>query len=397
MKKKLLFVMSSMKSGGGERSLLTLLSLLDYDRFDVDLFLFDRSGLFFDMLPESVHVLPHSQDYRDFTLPFSASIKALAKRGRFSLLFNRLRYTKTLRTYAGSSLEADAKAWRYFRPVFETTAYDAAVGYLEGNPNYFVADCVNAKTKIAWIHSDYAKLPADAASDLAFFERVDRIVAVSPECAASLKKAFPTQAEKIRTIENITSPSVIRRMAQTGDAPELTDDVPCLLTIGRMAPPKGYDLALAAAEKLKRDGVAFKWFCIGKGELKEQIEQGIAEKGLQDCFILLGERSNPYPYIAHCDIYVQPSRYEGKSIALDETKCFAKPIVATKFSTVYDQLTDGKTALLAEMDGADIAEKIKTLLQNGSLRNTLTENLKKEEVGNEAELEKFYALTEGNP
>jgi len=394
MKQKLLFVMSSMKSGGGERSLLTLLTLLDYDRYDVDLFLFDRSGLFFDMIPKQVHILPHSREYSYFTQPFPASVKLLAKHGNFSLLRNRLRYTKILRRYAANSLEADAKAWQYFKPVFDKKSYDIAIGYLEGNPDYFVADCVNATKKIAWIHSDYSKLPADAESDLAFFEKVDNIVAVSPECTASLKKAFPSQANKIVTLENITSPTVIRTMAQAGDAPELDEAVPCLLTIGRMAPPKGYDLALDAAEKLKKDGVRFKWFAIGQGELKAQIEQSIAEKNLQDCFILLGERANPYPYFAKCDIYVQPSHYEGKSIALDETKCFAKPIVATKFSTVFDQLTDGKTALLAEMSGDSIAEKIEALIQDEALRKTLTENLQNEEIGNEAELKKFYALTE---
>ena len=396
MKKKLLFVMSSMDSGGGERSLLTLLTLLDYDRYDVDLFLFDRSGLFFEMLPAQVNLLPHSRDYADFTLPFAASVRALAKRGRFSLLFDRIRYANNLRRFAARSLQADAKAWRFLKRSLKTdwSVYDAAIGYLEGNPNYFVAESVNAKQKIAWIHSDYAKLPADPASDLSFFEKVDRLVAVSPECAASLQAAFPTQAEKVTVIENITSPTVVRAMAAAGAAPEFDADVPCLLTVGRMAPPKGYDLALDAAEKLKADGAAFRWFCIGTGGLRRQIEQTIAEKNLDDCFVLLGERANPYPYMAQCDIYVQPSRYEGKSIALDEAKSFAKPIVATRFSTVFDQLTDGETALLAEMDGADIAEKIERLLAEEPLKTKLTETLKRETVGNEEELDKFYALIE---
>ncbi len=396
MKKKLLFVMSSLDSGGGERSLLTLLTLLDHERYDVDLFLFDRSGLFFDMLPERVNLLPHSRDYTDFTLPFAASIKALAKRGRFSLLLDRIRYTRALRRYADRSLMADAKAWRFLRPALpkNDADYDAVIGYLEGNPDYYAAECVNAKKRIVWIHSDYGKLPADAASDLAFFEKADRLVAVSPECAASLRAAFPTLADKVTVIENVTSPAVIRALAAAGAAPEFTPDRPCLLTVGRMAPPKGYELALDAAAKLKADGVRFCWFAIGRGELKEQIEQAIAEKQLGDCFLLLGERANPYPYLAACDVYVQPSRYEGKSIALDEAKCFAKPIVATKFSTVFDQLADGKTALLADMNGNAIAEQIERLLADETLKTRLTEALKNEPVGNEEELEKFYALTE---
>ena len=386
-----------MDSGGAERSLLTLLSLLDYDRFDVDLFLFKRAGLFFDRLPAEVNLLPHSRDFADFTLPFSASVKALLRRGRFGLLLDRVRYTRTLRRFGDNLLQADARAWRFLRRALpaDLPVYDAAVGYLEGNPNYFAADHVNAKIRVGYIHNDYVKLGLSAELDRPFVEKLDRFVTVSPECANVLAQQFPEAAAKIRVVENIISPAVLQKQAQQTPPEFEKTAAKKLLTIGRLNPQKGYELALDAAEKMKRDGVAFCWFCIGAGELKEKLERAIAEKNLTDCFVLLGERPNPYPYIAHCDVYVQPSRYEGKSIALDETKCFARPIVATKFSTVFDQLTDGKTALLAEMDGADIAAKIEALLADETLCKTLSENLKNEKVGNEEELQKFYALLEG--
>ncbi|MBQ2812853.1 MAG: glycosyltransferase [Clostridia bacterium] len=165
-----------------------------------------------------------------------------------------------------------------------------------------------------------------------------------------------------------------------------------LLTVGRMAPPKGYDIAVDAASILAENGVDFKWFAIGKGEHQAEIEQKIKEKNLEDKFILLGERANPYPYINGCDIYVQPSYYEGKSIAIDEAKCFAKPIVATRFTTVLDQLADGETALLAEIDAKSVAEKIMQLMAEEKLREHLSENLKKEKLGNEEEINKFYKM-----
>lgn len=396
MKKKLLFVMSAMDSGGGQRSLLTLLTLLDYDRYDVDLFLFNRSGLFLDKLPEQVNLLPHSRDYSDFTLPFAASVKALAKRGKFALLFNRVRYAKTLRQFAENPRLADTKAWRFLKSALpnDWPFYDVAIGYLEGTPNYTVAECVKADTKIGYIHNDYNKLGLSAELDRPFVEKLDYLVTVSPECGKALEQNFPEAVGKIRVIENITSPTVLKKQAKEEPEEYKGGSEKNILTIGRLHRQKGYELAVAAAEKMKKDGVNFKWFCIGTGGMKGQIEQEIAEKDLGDCFILLGERANPYPYMAHCDIYVQPSHYEGKSIALDEAKCFAKPIVATRFSTVFDQLTDGETALLAEMDGADIAEKIERLLADEPLKTKLTETLKREKVGNEEELEKFYALIE---
>lgn len=126
-----------------------------------------------------------------------------------------------------------------------------------------------------------------------------------------------------------------------------------------------------------------------------KIQAEIANRSLEDKFILLGEKSNPYPYIKGCDIYVQPSYYEGKSIAIDEAKAFAKPIVCTSFPTVYDQLKDGETAVLAEINAQSIAQKIEVLLNDEALCDTLSENLKKEKIGNEEEIDKFYNLLEG--
>lgn len=382
--------MQSMGSGGGERSLLTLLTLLDYDKYDVDLFLFNPSGLFFDMLPKQVNVLTQIEDYNLFC---GSPTKLLAS-GRLGLLASRLRYSAALRQKGLPPLELEQRAWKHLKKAFATHQfeYDAAIAYLEGNPIYLVADCVKAKTKIGYIHNDYPKLGLNPEFDRPHFSKLDYLVSVSPVCCNALSEVFPQEARKIRKIENIISPTMLKRLAK--GVVEEYKGLTCkrLLTIGRLLPQKGYDLALDAAEKLRADGVDFKWFCIGKGELKGEIEAKIKEKQLEGSFILLGERSNPYPYLAGCDIYVQASLFEGKSIAIDEAKCLAKPIVATRFTTVFDQLEDEKTALLADMNGADIAEKIKKLTADEALKNSLSDNLKSEKLGNESELEKFYEL-----
>ena len=154
-------------------------------------------------------------------------------------------------------------------------------------------------------------------------------------------------------------------------------------------------MAVAAADILNKKGLDFKWFAIGAGELEPSIRAQISKLGLEDKFILLGEKANPYPYFKSCDIYAQTSRSEGKSIAIDEAKIFEKPIVCTKFPTVFDQLTNGETALLAEINPESIAEKIEMLLNSGELREQLSENLKKQDLGNEEEIDKFYAMLEG--
>lgn len=394
MKKRLVFVMESMGSGGGERSLLTLLQLMDYEKYDVDLLLFNQSGLFMDMIPPQVNLIDFDESYKAFSAPLSQSVKSYILKAKPFSALNRILYSRAVNSKNGSSLYRDQLAWKYMKKAFKEnlTGYDAAIGYLEGKPNFFVADCVDAKIKIGYVHNDYRKLQMNEKLDKAFFKKLDYIVSVSDECCNVLKEVFPEFAERVKKVENITSPSTLVKMGEAQAEEYKNTNKKILLTVGRLSKQKGYDIAVDAAEILDKNGVDFKWFAIGKGELKEEIQAKIKEKKLEDKFILLGERANPYPYINGCDVYVQSSYFEGKSIAIDEAKCFAKPIVATKFTTVLDQLTDGKTALLAEIDAKSVAEKITALLSDEQLCRTLSENLKNEKVGNEEEIEKFYKL-----
>jgi len=390
MKKSLLFILPSLAGGGAEKSLITLLSLIDYSRYDVDLFLFRREGLFLPSVPREVNIIDGGEGYSYFDGEASVHIKKCIKSLHFSAAVNRILYSRAV-------AKGDRKAiWRCLKKALPKTGkhYDVAVGYLEGNANYYCVDCTDADVKIGYIHNDYSKLGLDENFDRPFFEKLDKLISVSPECSDVLKKTFPEMAERIFTVENISSPEALRQLAVENPAEYTGVEEKILLTVGRFSEQKGYGTAVDAARILKDNGAAFKWFAIGKGELKSTIEEKINRYGLQEDFILLGEKSNPYPYIDNCDIYVQPSNFEGKSIAIDEAKAFSKPIVATKFSTVFDQLSDGETALLAEIDAADVANKITQLINDEALCKSLSDTLARTHKGNEEELEKFYALLE---
>lgn len=390
MKKSLLFILPSLAGGGAEKSLITLLSLIDYSRCDVDLFLFRREGLFLPNVPREVNIIDGGEGYSSFDGEASVYIKRCIKTLRFSAAANRILYSRAV---GSGNRKAVWSALKKALPRIKKH-YDVAVGYLEGNANYYCVDCVDADIKIGYVHNDYSKLGLDENFDRPFFEKLDKLVSVSDECCDVLRTVFPALKEKIIKIENISSPEALKKLAVGKPAEYADAEGKILLTVGRFSPQKGYDTAVEAAKILKENGAAFKWFAIGKGELKNRIEEKISRYGLQDNFILLGEKSNPYPYIDNCDIYVQPSNFEGKSIAIDEAKAFSKPIVATRFSTVFDQLTDGETALLAEIDAADVAKKIKRLIDDEALCGKLSKMLAETHRGNEEELEKFYVLLE---
>ncbi len=391
MKKQLLFIMPDLGSGGAEKALTTLLNLFDYEAYDVDLFLFRRQGLFLPNVPPQVNVTDGGKDYELFDGSASACIKSSIKKLNFSLAANRIKYITALKSGNQTAV------WSCIKKALSGTDkhYDVAVAYLEGNSIYYCVDCVDADVKIGYIHNDYNGLGLDKNFDRPFFEKLDYLVSVSDECVNVLKENFPEYENKIRLMLNIVSPTVLKSLGNDNAEEYKNTKAKKLLTVGRFSSQKGYDMAVAAADILNRKGYDFRWFAIGKGQLEEQIKEQIKSLGLEEKFILLGEKSNPYPYINNCDVYVQPSYFEGKSIAIDEAKIFAKPIVCTSFPTVYDQLADGETALLAEINAESIAAKIEMLLNDDSLCKTLSDNLKKEKAGNEEEIDKFYQLLEG--
>ena len=120
----------------------------------------------------------------------------------------------------------------------------------------------------------------------------------------------------------------------------------------------------------------------------------IKEYGLENYFILLGEKSDPYPYFSSCDIYVQPSRHEGKSIAVDEAKCFLKPIVVTDFPSAYDQINDGTDGIICKTNASSVADAVKHLAENEDERLKLKSGLLSRPLGNEEEILKLYELIE---
>lgn len=389
MKKKILFVIPSLEAGGGEKSLVNLLHTIDFDKFQVDLVLLNKSGIFLKLVPNEVTIISLNNDYLTFTKSIFSSVIDFIKQGKITLAIFRILFTinNSLIKNLG---KAEQKGWKYLSKSIAVlpTQYDAAIGFLEKSSIYFIVDCVKANKKIGFIHNDYNKLDLDASFDAKYFENLSTIATVSEECASVLKDVFPNQSHKVEVIYNIVSTSIITKLAE--EKIEINQSEPILLSIGRLHPQKGFDFAIDAAQILKQKNVAFKWLVIGEGAERVSIEKSIEEKGLKDNFILLGLKENPYPYLKLATLYVQPSRYEGKSIAIDEAKILQKPILVTNFSTAKDQIIHNQNGLIVSMDAISIANGIQLLLDDENLKNQLISNLKNENLGTESEINKLY-------
>ncbi|GAB3711957.1 glycosyltransferase [Flavobacterium koreense] len=394
MKQQLLFVLPSLEAGGGEKSLVTLLNCINYEQYDVDLVLFAPKGIFLKQLPKNVKLLYLNDDYKTFTSGLSSAIVGFLKQGKLGLAFSRLLYTFKSNVIKNKG-KAEQYSWKYLKKSITSLPkeYDAAIGFLEKSSIYFVVDCVKAKRKIGFIHNDYVKLDLDASFDFPYFEKLNTIATVSEQCVTVLKEVFPTQKDKVELLYNIVSAKLIHQMAEE---PIIIDtSKPSLLSIGRLHPQKGFDIAVEAAALLKKQGLNFVWYIIGEGAERTALEQAITKNGLEKHVVLLGIKENPYPYIKQTTIFVQPSRYEGKSIALDEAKLLHKPIVVTNFTTAKDQINHLKNGIICEMDAISLADALTSLLQNESLQNELSLYLSKESLGSEDEIDKFYTLVNG--
>jgi glycosyltransferase involved in cell wall biosynthesis len=111
-------------------------------------------------------------------------------------------------------------------------------------------------------------------------------------------------------------------------------------------------------------GLNVKWYIIGYGGDEDKIRKQITAAGMEEHVILMGKKDNPYPYIKNCDLYVQPSRYEGKCVTVREAQMLGKPVVITRYATSASQLEEDVDGVIVPMDNEGCAQGIAALLQN---------------------------------
>lgn len=393
MKKNILFVIDSLASGGAEKSLVSLLTLFDYSRYNVDLMMFSKSGLYLPLLPKKVNIL----DVPEFLKNQSKGIKYLIKNGKVKDLYFRMRLSSNIRNpYIKNKFHGAQINWKCISSRIEVLKkkYDVAIAYSQGMPTYYVTDKVNSDKKICWVNTDYKKAPYNPVFDIRYYKKFDNIVTVSDYGRKAFIEKMPTLKSKIEVVYDIISPTLINRMSCKGDGFEDEYDGIRILTIGRLVDVKGYDMAIEAAYKLRKDGMDFRWYVIGEGNLKNKLEKMVHKFKLEENFIFLGTTHNPYTYLNQSDIYVQPSKFEGFGMAIAEARMLGKTIVATNFTTVHNQLRSEENGIIVGMSPEELYYGIKKVLENKDLRNIIYLNLLKEDIGTEAEIYKIYDMIE---
>ncbi len=396
--KKVLIVIHDMRIGGAQKSLLSFLKCMaQYStgkEYALSLMVIDPVGPFMEEIPPSVTLVPPPKPLRWLGSAMGRNLlfKHFSVRGLIGEC-SWLWHKKCKLFPAGLNLQQRLwHCWKHYIPKLQDS-YDVAVSYIDGVPNYYVMDKVLSEKKVLWVHNAYEKLEYQPAFDRAYYAAADCVITISDKCRESLEKAFPGQENKLHILENITVASEVLRKAGEGSCPEF-DDIQGLklLSVGRLNVQKGFDMAIQAAQILQKRGLSFRWLVLGDGPERENLQQQIKECGVERSFYLLGSRENPYCYMKACDILVQPSRTEGKSIVLDEAKLLCKAAVVTEYSTVRDSVEQGKNGLIVAMTAETVAEGIVTLATDKALKDCMEAYMESLPQGNEKELMRYCKI-----
>lgn len=452
MKKQIIISMHYLELGGAESALIGILQSFDYSKYNVDLFLHSHRGELMSFIPKEVNLLPEvpayaaiekpmkevlfdcikfriksderrvnsieyrdeRAEFRDKSVKISNNCKRYTLKVRISMLqvlYGRIKAKWNFRKYVRNNHPKDNNAFfgyigkcitPYLPSLKHLGEYDLAISFL--NPHDIALEKVRAKKKLAWIHTDYSRIDVDTKLELPVWDGYDKIVSISPDVTKTFVQTFPSLVHKVIEIENIISPSFVRERAKLIPEEEVNREITKenqtinILSVGRFCEAKNYDNVPDICQRINSQFTnhisqhRIKWYLIGYGGDEQLIRQKIEETGMQDHVIILGKKSNPYPYIKACDIYVQPSRYEGKSITVREAQILCKPVVVTNYPTAKSQIKDGVDGVIIPLNNDGCAKGIIDFILNTKLQENIVEYLKNHDYGNMDEVKKIENL-----
>lgn len=378
-------------------ALIGLLHALDPARVDVDLFVYSHQGPLMEFIPEWVNLLPEVGAYSVIERPIGEAIRlgycgVALGRAIARIQFRRFRKKHPTSGDDGAILQYVGDYVTPWLPMINPTVeYDLCISFL--TPHNIGRDKVRAKKRLAWIHTDYSSMRINVEKELKVWGAYHYIASISPEVTRSFLTQMPQLSQKIVQIENILPRNFVLSRAEETDVSAEFNGTVNLLSVGRFCTAKNYDNVPDIARRIVATGIAdLKWYIIGYGGDEPLIRQKIAEAGMENHVIILGKKDNPYPYIKACDIYVQPSRYEGKSITVREAQILGKPVIVTNYPTAASQINDGIDGAIVPLDNDSCAQGIADFICDKELQKHIAIALAKGDFAGESEVNKIYDM-----
>lgn len=365
MKKTVLFINGHLDVGGCEKSLVDVLKNFNYDEYDVDLLLLEHEGDYINEIPQEVHV--HLYSLNNSFGPLGRCLKnAISHKDWFSLLF-RLNYL--------FSTKINHIFMKRIRKLFKNlrSEYDIIVAYRPGICTELAAFAFHGKKKISWWHHGEINLSKNQLEQLdVAYNKMNIIVSVSNQIKKLLCDAFPAQSYKIHVIPNMINIGELKSKSEILTNKLYEDNKLKIVTVGRMSPEKNMLLCPEIAMILRQKQIDFQWIIVGDGQNKENILEKVKEYHLESYLILIGRKSNPYPYIAKADIMIHPSLVESQGLTIIESMALKTPVIAVNSVGPKEFLKSGENGYLAESDPEEIVYYLMKLINDKELFESIT-------------------------
>ena len=390
-KRKVLIVAHHLTVGGSQKSLIAALKAIDYEKNDVTLYVRKNRLDLLDQVDDRVTVIVNEDPTHYYRHP-----KAIYYLLRISVS-KLLGKTEKCKQYKDrlSDINCEKMMDYEMSHYFKDAHYDVAIVYIQGYTADIVAKRINADRKYVFYH-----ISTDEAHEFheEIFKSFDKIIAVSKLVQNELQNnLYPQFANKVAVIDNYVDYDRVISMAKEGDI-DFDSSVFNICSCGRFTDVKGFDIAVEAARRLKEKGMTFKWYFVGDGPMREDIEALIDKYSLKDNIVITGMTDNPYKYMAGCDIYVQPSYEDAQPLTVIEARMLCRPIVATRTMGATEQVKDRENGLLCDIDGNSLGDGVFDVLEDKKAYEKMVSNLKAVDFSKDFEIycKRWEDLLDGN-
>ncbi|MCI9285429.1 MAG: glycosyltransferase [Muribaculaceae bacterium] len=396
MKPRVLIAMHYLEIGGAETALIGMLRAWPYDTADVDLFLYSHRGELMTHIPGGVNLLPEMKPYTLIETPAAGVIRS----GRLDIALARWKARHDARRFFLTHRPPNHDAavgymGRYITPFLPRinpgVTYDLAISFLA--PHDIVLRKVHARRKLCWIHTDYTRVGHNAALEHPVWGAYDNIISISPDVTHSFLKVHPGLDARIVEIANMLDPVLIRSRAEAFTPAEFAPGFN-ILSVGRFTDAKNFESIPSIMKRMLEDSPRkdLHWHIIGYGGGEHLIREVIMREGMERHVHIIGKRDNPYPYIKHCDLYVQPSRFEGRSVTVREAQMLGRPVVITDYPTAHSQLSDGVDGLIAPLDTPRLASSLVGVINSPATLGRLAAECAARDYSDSSEINKIISL-----
>ncbi len=359
-KKKIIFVSQALWIGGIETALVNLINKLDYNKYEVTCLITENYLDMAERLTKNCRlIVADRHSLVTFTKPYKfKKLYDILEEPQGATRFRRFLWY--ILNFLFKALENHLYSI-YIKEQMKGEGFDTAIIYSDRVAEITVK-AINAKKFLMFYHHGAMRKEYH---DRFGYKKSEKIIAVSDNIAEKLKVYRKKYAKKIVTVNNVIDiDSIVEKSKEPIEEGLFSENNFNIVSCGRLSPVKGLGYTVEAISKLVREGhTDINWYMVGGGPLEEKLREQISALEMEKHIFMLGMKNNPYPYMKNCDLFIQPSLFEGYSLSIMEAKILCTPILTT-YSAAGNQIENSVDGFLCDANENSVYESILNLYKN---------------------------------